>query len=201
MACAAGSTFVNRQCVAPGSSIEKLILLDAWDSVDDPAGVGIVDCSQLLEDVVTPIVEANPAEHIILAIEPGALARIDPVTCAHAFTNLLDNAVKYASGSVISIRLRYDAQTIRVDVSDNGPGMAGVVAERIFDRFYRGALRRDVPGSGLGLPIARSAIERAGGELTVESADGRGSRFTIRLPRVIAETANVSEQMLARTLA
>jgi len=59
-------------------------------------------------------------------------------------------------------------------------------ARHVFDRFYRGPLHRAVAGSGLGLPIARSAIERAHGTLTVESEPGRGSRFIIRLPKVAA---------------
>jgi signal transduction histidine kinase len=110
------------------------------------------------------------------------MARIDPIGCSHALTNLVDNAIKYAPDSPIEVALDYDDRFIQISVTDHGAGMTQEEAQHIFDRFYRGPLRRDVPGSGLGLPIARSAIERAGGTLVVESRPGEGARFIIRLP-------------------
>ncbi len=117
-----------------------------------------------------------------LNLAPGAMARIDPIGCSHALTNLVDNALKYAPESAIAVTLDVDGRDIRIVIADQGPGMTDGEMQHIFDRFYRGPLRRDVAGSGLGLPIARSAVERAHGTLEVESAPGRGARFTIRLP-------------------
>jgi two-component system OmpR family sensor kinase len=185
-------TSMNRQCISLGSSIDKLILLDDWERAGSSASAELVDVSQLVEDVVTPIVEASPAEDIAIAVEPGALARIDPIGCAHALTNMLDNALKYASGSRIAVTLEHDASSIRIDVADDGPGMTPDEMQHVFDRFYRGPLRRAVSGSGLGLPIARSAIERAHGTLTLESEPHHGSRFIIRLPKAKASLAGRS---------
>jgi two-component system OmpR family sensor kinase len=178
-------TTMNAQCVLMGSLIEKLILLDVWDQAEQGAPPEVVDVSQLVEDVVLPIGEACPARAVALNVQPGAMARIDPIGCSHALTNLVDNALKYAPESPIEVTLSFDAQSIRIVVADHGPGMTEEEAQHIFDRFYRGPLRRDVPGSGLGLNIARSAIQRAHGTLVVESAPGRGARFIIRLPTAL----------------
>jgi signal transduction histidine kinase len=144
-----------------------------------------VDVSQLVEDTVLPIAEARPDRAVTLDVGPGAMAHIDPIGCSHALTNLVDNAMKYAPESPIDVRLRFDPHFIRIEVADRGPGMSGEETLHIFDRFYRGPLHRDVPGSGLGLPIARSAIERAGGTLVVESSPGAGARFVISLPTAL----------------
>jgi signal transduction histidine kinase len=72
---------------------------------------------------------------------------------------------------------------VRIAVADHGPGMSPDEERHAFDRFFRGPLHRAVAGSGLGLAIARRAIERANGTLDLETAPGRGSRFTIELPR------------------
>jgi signal transduction histidine kinase len=174
-------TTMNAQCMLMGSLIEKLILLDVWQH-ERGAEPEVVDVSQLVEDVVLPMAEASPARTVELGVRPGAMARIDPIGCSHALTNLVDNAIKYAPESAIEVTLDYDDRFIQISVTDHGAGMTQEESQHIFDRFYRGPLRRDVPGSGLGLPIARSAIERAGGTLVVESRPGEGARFIIRLP-------------------
>lgn len=180
-------TTMNAQCVLMGSLIEKLILLDVWQH-DRGAPPEVVDVSQLVEDVVQPIAETWPARAVELNVAPGAMAHVDPIGFSHALTNLVDNALKYAPGSPVEVSLAFDPRTIRIVVADHGAGLAEDEAQHIFDRFYRGPRRRDVPGSGLGLPIARSAVERAGGTLDVESAPGCGARFIISLP-----TANVAQ--------
>jgi two-component system OmpR family sensor kinase len=177
-------TTMNAQCMLMGSLIEKLILLDVWQH-ERGTQPEVVDVSQLVEDVVMPMAEASPARTVELDVRPGAMARIDPIGCSHALTNLVDNAIKYAPEGPIEVTLDFDSDTVRIVVADHGPGMAEEEAQHIFDRFYRGPRRRDVPGSGLGLNIARSAIARAHGTLVVESAPGQGARFMIRLPAAV----------------
>jgi len=96
---------------------------------------------------------------------------------------LLDNALKYTCGAV-RVAVRSEGAAVVVAVVDDGPGMASAEVSHVFDRFYRGK-RRDVDGSGLGLPIAKRAIERAGGSLDVRTDPAAGSTFTIRLPRTV----------------
>jgi signal transduction histidine kinase len=182
-------TTMNGQCMLMGSLIEKLILLDVWEHSVQGAPPEVVDVSQLVEDVVLPIAEACPARTIELNVTPGAMARIDPI---------VDNAIKYAPDSPIAVSLEVDAGFVRIVVADSGPGLEAEEAQHIFDRFYRGPRRRDVPGSGLGLNIARSAIARAGGTLVVESTPGSGARFVICLPVALIERGVVKGEYALR---
>jgi len=173
---------MNRQSLIMGSLIDKLILLDRWEQGPRELSCEAIDVSQLVEDVVSPIAEALPARLIRIDVGRGASAQIDPGDLAHAVTNLVDNALKYTAGA-IDVRVRPNAAAVQIDVADEGPGMSPAELRHAFDRFYRGETRRDVDGSGLGLSIAKAAVERAGGSLGVESDTLAGSRFSIVLPR------------------
>jgi signal transduction histidine kinase len=100
------------------------------------------------------------------------------------FANLIDNAIKYtdAQGKV-EVQIQYDQNTVRIVITDTGPGIAPESLDRIFERFYRADQSRTVPGIGLGLSLAESIIKAHGGRITVESAVGIGSKFTVILPR------------------
>jgi signal transduction histidine kinase len=100
-----------------------------------------------------------------------------------ALTNLVDNAVEFteAGGEVHVTAWSGDAE-VGVTVTDTGPGISAEARERVFDRFYRGD-RAGARGSGLGLAIAREVATAHGGRIWVESADGRGSAFSLALPR------------------
>lgn len=163
------------------SLIDKLMLLEEWENVEGTTDAKPIDVGQLVSDVTLPIAEANTGRNLVLDAFPGPLASIDPGDLTHAVTNLIDNALKYTTGPV-RVGVRSDNGRVAIDVADEGPGIDAETATRVFDRFYRGA-QRDVAGSGLGLAIAKRAIERAGGTLVLESAPGKGSRFTISLPR------------------
>lgn len=174
---------MSNQSQIMASLIDKLMLLEQWENVTDETPEAI-DVGQLVSDVATPIAEANADRTLVLEVEPGPLAAIDPGDLTHAVTNLLDNALKYTSGQ-IHVGVHPENGRVCVDVADEGPGIDRDAAAHVFDRFYRGD-QRDVPGSGLGLAIAKRAIERAGGTLVLQSVPGHGSRFTISLPRVEA---------------
>ncbi|MCZ2109968.1 MAG: HAMP domain-containing protein [Dehalococcoidia bacterium] len=99
--------------------------------------------------------------------------------------NLTDNAVKYSNdGSDVVIRVSRLPGEARIDVIDHGPGISPEDRERIFDRFYRAdkARSRQRGGNGLGLAIVRDLVTALGGRVSVESAPGAGSTFTIRMP-------------------
>ena len=102
--------------------------------------------------------------------------------------NLLDNAVKYTGTdkNIVVDVLTPDIDTAELRVSDNGVGIPRAELKRIFKRFYRIPMKATsaVRGTGLGLFIVRSIVRRHGGEILVESpGEGRGSTFTVRLPR------------------
>jgi signal transduction histidine kinase len=98
---------------------------------------------------------------------------------------LIENAVKYSpNGGVVRIGARAEGDMAIIYVSDQGIGIPPEEQELIFERFYRvdTRLRRDQPGSGLGLFIARAIVEAHGGRIWVESQVGRGSRFFFTIP-------------------
>lgn len=101
--------------------------------------------------------------------------------------NLLDNAIKHSPvGGEIRIRVADSRGFAQIDVSDTGPGIAPELQGRVFDRFYRGSRENGATGStgaGLGLAIAKQAVEAHGGQLTIVSAGESGSTFRIILPR------------------
>ena len=102
-----------------------------------------------------------------------------------ALANLLENAVKYSDeGAHVQVRTRTDGSVIEVSVGDTGIGIPSRDLGRIFERFYRvdRGRGRDTGGTGLGLSIVRHIASNHGGDVLVESVEGEGSTFTLRLP-------------------
>jgi signal transduction histidine kinase len=108
----------------------------------------------------------------------------DKQRIAQVFANLLTNAIKYSSpASEIVMQVRRDDRFALVDVIDQGSGIPAEALPHLFDRFFRvRETQRSATGLGLGLFISRRIIEAHGGQLTVVSAPGRGSTFTVSLP-------------------
>ena len=98
--------------------------------------------------------------------------------------NLIDNALSHSpDGGAIRIPIAADGDSVRVTVSDSGPGIAPEHLPRVFDRFYQaGNAHRGSAHAGLGLAIAKRIVELHGARLEVESALGRGTAFSFRLP-------------------
>ena len=119
-----------------------------------------------------------PDEKVVIDVSPRALD--------HALINLIGNAIKYSPDkSRVTVRLRTTEELVTIEVEDEGPGIAPEAQARIFERFFRieGGRSPQEAGTGLGLSIARNMIERVGGELSLQSEVGKGSRFRITLPR------------------
>lgn len=110
---------------------------------------------------------------------------IDREAITQALMNLLDNAVKYSgSGKEILVRAWAEESHINISVTDRGIGIPPGERQMIFEKFYRVStgLVHDIKGSGLGLAIVKHIVKAHGGEVTVESEEGRGSTFVLRLP-------------------
>lgn len=107
----------------------------------------------------------------------------DPTRLAQIFDNLLNNAVKYAPGSPISISLDLDNKMARITLSDQGPGIEPEHLVHLFKRFYRvPGQNTSIRGTGLGLYICKKIIQAHQGEMVVESEPGKGTAFSIYLP-------------------
>jgi signal transduction histidine kinase len=113
------------------------------------------------------------------------VAWVDREAISQVLTNLLSNAAKYgAEGAWVGVRARVAGDSIEVSVSDKGVGISEQELPLVFDRFFRSSdpKIRKYPGTGIGLTIVRYIVESHGGEIGVDSAPGRGTTFTIRLP-------------------
>jgi two-component system OmpR family sensor kinase len=182
---------MHRQSQIMASLIEKLMLLDRWDAAPENATPPeAIDIGRLVGDVVTPIADTQPTRSVRIDAPAGPLAAIDPSDLTHALTNIVDNALKYTTGA-IDVSVRRNGSSVVVEVVDEGPGMTPDEVRQAFERFYRGP-RRDIDGSGLGLSIARRALERAGGKLELQSDPERGSRFTLTLPAAAPKREKVA---------
>ena len=118
---------------------------------------------------------------------PAMIARADAGRLEQVIGNLLANADKYCpSGIPVVVAVERSGDDILISVSDGGPGIPENAHEVIFDRFTRlgNHLTREVPGTGLGLHIARRLVETMGGRIWVESSPGAGATFRFTLPAV-----------------
>lgn len=143
--------------------------------------------AQWLADVLPPWRAAAVARGLAWVVEiPDDLPEIaiDPGRMAQVVGNLLSNAIKYTTAGGVAVSAAADDTELRIAVADTGPGVAREEQARIFEPFYRAAIpQRTTEGLGVGLAIARGLTEAHGGRLTLESAPGRGSVFTIHVPR------------------
>lgn len=149
----------------------------------------------VVDDVVAAAVDQNrvtaAARGIDLAVGRlvGATVYGDETLLVTAVHNLISNAIRYSpEHSRVGIGVKADDATIEIAVTDQGEGIPADDLDRVFERFYRvdAARSRDTGGSGLGLAIVKHAVQNHGGEVRVWSKPGRGSTFTVRLPRAEA---------------
>lgn len=113
--------------------------------------------------------------------EAGPLVRSDPRIVEQVVMNLLANANRHspAGGEVTVSAVHLDHTTVRLEVSDAGPGIPEVEREKIFEPYYRVQGTASVPGSGLGLAVARKLLEDTGGRIWAGASEGGGARFHV----------------------
>ena len=145
------------------------------------------DISSLVSSAVDAERLASEARPWVVQIDPDLRANADPVRFEQVVVNLIDNAVKFSpSGGTVTVRLRDEGGELRLEVGDQGIGIAPDRAARIFERFYRAHDDRGIGGLGLGLYISKQIVELHGGRIEVSSEPGRGTTFTVALPRLPA---------------
>lgn len=128
-----------------------------------------------------------------LDIEPGVVTVVDMAKIRRAVDNLLQNAWRYTdSGGEVTLALKTAGKTAEISVTDSGIGINEKDLPNIFERFYRTdkSRTRESGGMGIGLAIAKAIVEAHGGDITVESKEGGGSKFTITLPIRTLEEVN-----------
>lgn len=139
-----------------------------------------VDVAMLLRDLVAHM---DTARVITVRAEGDARVQGDPDRLRQVFENVIRNALKYSPGDV-RIRVRGGGETVRVEVADDGIGIPAEEIPKLFARFSRASNAKNAfPGTGIGLFLVKSLVEKHGGTVAVTSKLGEGSTFTIVLPR------------------
>lgn len=150
-----------------------------------------VQLSDVLQQCVQQV--AVPAQTrkvaVTLHCEDSLLTNGEPLGLQQAFSNLLENAIKYThTGGTVSICCRQVQQDLWIDIVDTGIGIAAEHIPRLFERFYRVDPSRSLSngGAGLGLAIAQANIKACGGEITISSQPEVGTHVSVRLPALVA---------------
>ncbi|MCF3143176.1 sensor histidine kinase [Streptomyces platensis] len=178
------SAALGRQLREVTTLVNDLIEL-ARDEEPQPL-VEQVRPAALLEHAVAAAREHWPELTFTAAVDP-ALADTAvpgvPARLARLLSNLLDNAAKFSPpGGPVETALRGVPGALELTVRDHGPGIEAGDLPHVFDRFYRAKAARALPGSGLGLAMARQIAHAHGADLTAEQAPGGGALFRLRMP-------------------
>ena len=144
----------------------------------------ISDVIELILKRLRPIAAKNNIELVFESFRP-VTAEADEVKLTLALSNLIENAIKYnVEGGWVHVSLNADHQYFYVKVADSGIGIPEEAQANIFERFYRvdKSHSREIGGTGLGLAIARSSILKHRGSIQMQSVEGEGTTFTVRIP-------------------
>jgi signal transduction histidine kinase len=142
------------------------------------------DLAEVARDVVARTrAELGPTDSVLtVQAEQPVIGQWDRSRLEQVLGNLLTNAVRFGQGKPVEVTVRAEEGSACLSVRDRGIGIAPEHLQRIFERFERAA-SRNYGGLGLGLYIVRQIVESHGGTIHVESEPGRGSTFTVKLPR------------------
>lgn len=167
------------------SLVENLLMLARHDE-GQPLVRQSVDIAELVTVVAGDFTatRSNAEVAVVLPDDQSIVAEVDRERVLQLVVGLVDNAFTHAPAATVTISASMDADTLVIQVADDGPGMSEDVANRVFDRFSRGdsARTRTTGGSGLGLAIAKGITEAHDGTLTLQTSPGNGCAFTARIP-------------------
>ena len=180
---------IEDEAARMGLLVEDLLLLARLDQ-QRPLERSKVDLLTVAADVVHDAQTVH-AGHVVRLLPPPEAEPLvvlgDDARLRQVLGNLVTNASTHTpAGTTVEVALRREADEVVVDVSDDGPGMPPEVAARVFERFYRADASRTravnpTTGSGLGLSIVSALVAAHGGRVTVDSLEGRGTTFSVRL--------------------
>jgi two-component system phosphate regulon sensor histidine kinase PhoR len=185
---------VVKQADRLNSIIEDLLSLSKIEQSEEAANLHLEEAQ--IRDVLEAVLadcHASAAErniHLKLTCDPSLSASINAPLLEQAVINLVDNAIKYSDpGNEVLITVHSAGDEVRIAVVDHGCGVDQDHLPRLFERFYRvdKARSRKLGGTGLGLAIVKHIIQAHRGRITVDSAPGKGSTFTIFLSKVPTE--------------
>ena len=168
--------------------VDSLLLLSRADSGTVPLIKERTDLALLVSEVCDclQVLAEEKGQRLSIAAPLAVPADVDRTTLRQALINLLDNAIKYTPvGGYIQVEVQLSrAGEATIGISDDGPGIPEEHRQKIYERFYRvdKGRSREGGGAGLGLSIAKWAVEKNGGRIELDSTAGAGSTFRIVFP-------------------
>ena len=171
--------------------IDELLDLSQLETNKLKLNMKDVDLKEMIDEIRLIFMKRLEESNIAFSQNiPEALPKVaaDPDWLRRIFINLIDNAIKYTPpGGKITVEAEDSDKYIKVQVADTGIGISEEDLPRVFERFYRVdmARSRQVGGAGLGLSIVKHAIKSLGGEITVESKPGKGTKFILTFQKYI----------------
>jgi heavy metal sensor kinase len=169
--------------------INTMLLISKTESGSEKFSVEVIDLSVTVRracELFGPMAEDQGID-LNMNVPDGILLSGYTSMIQRMISNLLDNALKYTvSGGKVNVGLTEGGFRTVISISDTGIGISSADLPRIFERFYRCDQSRSRAGTGLGLSLARAIARAHGGDITVVSAPGQGSTFTVDLPRYIS---------------
>ncbi len=185
------SKIISRQANRMRQLVEDLLLLSSLEQEQNKASMSWTTLEQIVgetEEACSYRFEERGSSLQIASSNPdNLLLYVNENLIAQALTNLVINALNYSeAGSKVNLSAIVSEEHIIFNVQDHGIGIPRDVQDRIFERFYRvdAARSRSQGGTGLGLSIVKHIVNVHGGKLSLESEMGKGSTFTIMLPRM-----------------
>jgi signal transduction histidine kinase len=162
-----------------------------------------IDITALVDKCIEFLKLIAEEKKVILSVDhrcsPEHLVFVDCFWIEQVIINILSNAIKFTpNGSTVSISDSSAAGSVEIRIADQGPGISKEEMKLVFDRFHRVQSTAATPGTGLGLPIAKELIELHGGSISVESEEGKGATFVLRLPA--AKPTSIQESELKTTV-
>ncbi len=182
------AAIINEQTSHLQSQVQRLLEIAYTDRSHLPLEKENFDANELIKESINdlqPLIEQKNAVVNTNFSTPIADIKADKAYLRLCLINLIENAIKYAVEPAIDIDTYQQGNNFCVRVKDNGIGIANEHQKKIFDRFYRiteGELHSS-KGFGLGLNFVKKVIDTHGGKIEVESEPGKGSTFTIGIPR------------------
>jgi PAS domain S-box-containing protein len=183
---------VGRNAVRLQHMVEDLLFLAQLDAGSFSLDLGGADLVELAGEAIEAARPAAEAKNLTLTFEHDqpALVSADANRIGQALDNLISNAIKFTpEGGKVHLLIENRGSAYALHVTDSGYGIPASEQQRLFERFFRSttASANHVPGTGLGLTIAKTIIERHGGSIGFDSTEGKGTTFTISLPKRIAK--------------
>ncbi len=164
--------------------LDDILTISKADTVGLDFNPALLDLDALCREVIEDTPPAREdAPQVIYASDGSTEITGDEKLLRQMLGNLLSNAVKYSlNGSPVQVELHSHEGDVVLSVADRGIGIPEADLKRLGDSFHRASNTQGIPGTGLGVAIAKRAAEAHGGSIAVESAVGVGSTFTVRLP-------------------